>query len=163
MSPSSPLKHRGNYQRNDRHQFYQDVHRRSGCILERIANRIADYRRLVRIGSFAPQITHFNVLLGSTNLFGGWIRGRDETIEVSALVDKKYDLGFAEVNQVVYPWLIGLMRYERAEPDNAESLERVVTGFTALYRANIKFVAETAFDPSDIELSTFNFKVDFAL
>ena len=105
----------------------------------------------------------FSVLYGNTNLFGGWIRGRDESIEASALVDKKYDLGFAEVNQVVYPWLIGLMRYERAEPESAESLERVVTGFTALYRANIKFVAETAFDPSDIELTTINFKIDFAL
>ncbi len=99
----------------------------------------------------------------NTNLFGGWIRGKDEVMEGATLVDKKYDLGFIELNQIVYPWLIGLARYERAEPEGAEALDRVVGGFTALYRANIKFVVETSFDPDDIELSHVNVKLDFAL
>lgn len=104
-----------------------------------------------------------NVWLANTNLFGGWIRGKDEVMEGTALVDKKYDLGFVEANQVVYPWLIGLARYERAEPEDAEAISQVVGGFTALYRANIKLVVETVFDPDNFDFSNMNVKLDFAL
>lgn len=105
----------------------------------------------------------FNILLNNSNLFGGWIRGRDEAIEGGLLVDKKYDLAFAELNQVFYPWLIGLARYERAKPVSTAAINRTVLGFTALYRANIKFVVETAFDPDDIEFSNLNISLDFAM
>jgi hypothetical protein len=104
-----------------------------------------------------------NVWFENTNLFGGWIRGSDEVIELTSLVDKKYDLGFVEANQVIYPWLIGLARYERAEPESSEAIEQIVGGFTALYRANVKFVFETVLDPNDFELSNLNIKLDFAL
>jgi hypothetical protein len=104
-----------------------------------------------------------NVWYASTNLFGGWIRGKDEAMEGATLVDMKYDLGFVEVNQVVYPWLIGLVRYERAEPDGEDAINQVVGGFTALYRANIKLVVETVLDPDDLKFSTLNVKLDFAL
>ncbi len=106
---------------------------------------------------------NLNIYWNNTNLFGGWINGNDEAIELSVLSEEKYDLAFAELNQVVYPWLIGLARYERAEPENALAIERTVLGFTALYRANIKFVFETAFDPGDAELENLVFKLDFAI
>ena len=104
-----------------------------------------------------------NVWFANTNLFGGWIRGKDEVMEGATLVDKKYDLGFVEINQVVYPWLIGLARYERAEPENGEVINQVVGGFTTLYRANIKFVVETVLDPDDLDFANLNIKLDFAL
>ena len=100
---------------------------------------------------------------GNSNIFGGWIRGSDESLEGSLVTDKEYDLGFAELNQVVYPWLIGLVRYERAEPNEEAALERAVVGFTALYRANIKFVIETSFDPSNAELTNLRAQLDFAM
>lgn len=105
----------------------------------------------------------FSIYRNNSNLFGGWIRGSDEVFETGFVVDKKYDLGYAELNQVFYPWLIGLARYERAEPESGQPIERVVGGFTALYRANIKFVIETAMDPNDIDFSNINISVDFAL
>src|SRR5438270_883978 len=40
------------YQRNDGHQLNQNIHGRSGGILERIAYGIARYRSFMRIGSF---------------------------------------------------------------------------------------------------------------
>lgn len=104
-----------------------------------------------------------NVWYANTNLFGGWIRGKDEVMEGTALVDMKYDLGFVEANQVVYPWLIALVRYERAEPEDKEAIDQIVGGFTALYRANIKLVVETVLDPDDLEFSNMNIKLDFAL
>ena len=104
----------------------------------------------------------FNVMIQSTNLFGGWIRGKDEVVEGNLALDKKYDLGFVELNQVIYPWLTTLARYERAEPENQQSIERVVAGFAALYRANIKFVVESAVDPSDVNFSKLNVRLDFA-
>lgn len=104
-----------------------------------------------------------NLWLASSNIFGGWIRGKDEVMDGAIVVDKKYDLGFVELNQVVYPWLIGLARYERAEPESGLAIEQVVAGFTALYRANIKIVVETVLDPDDLDFSGMNIKLDFAL
>ncbi len=104
-----------------------------------------------------------NVWYANTNLFGGWIRGKDEVMEGATPVDKKYDLGFVEANQIVYPWLIALARYEQAEPEGGDAIKQVVGGFTALYRANIKLVVETVLDPDDLDLSNINVKLDFAL
>lgn len=104
-----------------------------------------------------------NIWYANTNLFGGWIRGKDEVMEGSMLMDMKYDLGFVEANQIVYPWLIALARYERAEPETGVTIDQVVGGFTALYRANIKLVVETVFDPDDLDFTNMNVKLDFAL
>lgn len=106
---------------------------------------------------------NINLYWNNSNLFGGWINGNDEAMDLSVLEEKKYDLAFTELNQVVYPWLIGLIRYERAEPENALAIERTVLGFTALYRANMKFVFETAFDPSDVNFGIMVIKLDFAI
>lgn len=103
-----------------------------------------------------------NIWFANTNLFGGWITGKDEVIEGSTLEEKKYDLLFIEANQIFYPWLIGLARYERAEPENLKAIDQIVTGFTALYRANIKFVFETVLNPDDVDFSNLNMKLDFA-
>ena len=104
----------------------------------------------------------FNVLFQNTNLFGGWIHGKDEVVEGNLALDKKYDLGFVELNQVIYPWLITLARYERAEPEDQQSIERVVAGIATLYRANIKFVIESSVDPSNVEFSKLIVRLDFA-
>ena len=104
----------------------------------------------------------FNVKSQNTNLFGGWIRGKDEVVEGNLVLNKKYNLGFVELNQVIYPWLTTLARYERAEPEDQQSIERVVAGIATLYRANIKFVIESSVDPSNVEFSKLIVRLDFA-
>lgn len=104
-----------------------------------------------------------NIWINNSNLFGGWISGKDEVIEGTGLIYAEYDLMFAELNQVVYPWLIGLARYETAKPEDLDRIDRAVFGFTALYRANIKFVVESAFDPNDADFENLFIKLDFAL
>lgn len=111
-----------------------------------------------------------NILYSDLNLFGGYIRGSDETVGAPRLSaaaldvrDADYDLVFAEANYVLFPWLIGLGRYEQANPDNAESIRRVVGGATILYRANVKLVVETALDPDEAAFSNLQLKLDFAM
>lgn len=104
-----------------------------------------------------------SLLVSDLNLFGGYIRGSDETLIDSEVQDAEYDLFFAEANYVLFPWLIGLGRFERADPDNNDTLERVVIGTTALYRANVKFVVETAMDPNDVDFSNLQIKLDAAM
>ena len=45
--------HRSEYQGNDGHQLQQDVHGRSGSILEGVAYGVAGNRRFVGVGTFA--------------------------------------------------------------------------------------------------------------
>lgn len=110
-----------------------------------------------------------NILYSDLNVFGGYIRGTDEAMDghdltaTSDVRDVEYDLFFAEANYVLYPWLIGLGRYEQATPDQGDDIKRVVAGATALYRANIKFVVETVVDPDDAEFSNLRVKLDFAM
>src|SRR5436190_1404284 len=49
---------RCDHQGNDGHQLDEDIHRRAGSILERVADRVAGYRGLVR---FALFVMHFAV------------------------------------------------------------------------------------------------------
>jgi hypothetical protein len=104
-----------------------------------------------------------SLLISDLNLFGGYMRGSDETLIGTRTRDAEYDLFFAEANYVLFPWLIGLGRFERADPDNNDALERIVVGATALYRANVKFVVETAMDPGDADFSNLQIKLDAAM
>ncbi len=97
------------------------------------------------------------------NLFGGYLRGSDETMEDTTLLKADYGVWFAEANYIVFPWLIGLGRFEQADPDSAATIERIVAGFTTLYRANVKFVVESAFDPDTEGFTDLQLKVDFAM
>jgi hypothetical protein len=104
-----------------------------------------------------------NILVHDLNLFGGYLRGSDETMESMTLRKADYGIWFAEANYVVFPWLIGVGRFEQADPDEAATIERFVAGFTTLYRANVKFVFESAFDPDVEGFTDLQFKVDFAM
>ena len=46
------------------YQLDQDVDRRSGCILERVADGVADYGSFVVVAALAAEVTCFDVLLG---------------------------------------------------------------------------------------------------
>src|SRR5881397_4431984 len=54
---------RRNHQGDRREQFHQDVQRRSGGILERVADRVADDGRFVRRTSFAAEIAGLDEFL----------------------------------------------------------------------------------------------------
>jgi hypothetical protein len=103
-----------------------------------------------------------NVWFKNSNLFGGWITGFDETIQGTSLTRDEYNLYFAELDQVIYPWLFALARYERAEPEGATEIQRVVAGVTTMYRANIKLVLETYWNPDDTQFENLFINLDYA-
>lgn len=108
-----------------------------------------------RIGS------DFDLALGNLNTYGGYIYGNDERIVNGAQIRQSYSLYFAEGNYFVYPWLVGVLRYEQAIPEDFEPIRQVVPGITVLYRANIKWVLEAPVNPETGELEQVMLGLDF--
>lgn len=96
----------------------------------------------------------YNLSLRDLNLFGGFITGTDD--------EHSYSLVFTEANYMFFPWLIGVLRYEQANPKNSNTIRQVVTHLSALYTANVRFSIESRFDPDDFELSNLIVGLDFA-
>lgn len=105
--------------------------------------------------------TDLSLYFGSLNLYGGYIRGNDERIVNNSQINQEYQLFFAEGNYVLYPWLIGVLRYEQAEPEDLSTIKQVVPGITALLRANIKWVIEAPFDPDKGDIERVLVGLDF--
>ncbi|MFQ6673347.1 MAG: hypothetical protein ACE5GH_01025 [Fidelibacterota bacterium] len=119
-----------------------------------------------------------NGFVGNLNLYGGFLLGSDELLkenehdhahedpEVEAPVlhaaTTDFSLYFAEANYVLYPWLIGVLRYEQASPGEYDTIRRLVPSVTLLYRANIKFVLESRFDLDNLDFSVLQIGLDFA-
>jgi hypothetical protein len=95
------------------------------------------------------------------NLYGGYLHGRDDLLGEDGVVVVDFDMFFVEADYVVWPWLIGVVRYEQADPQNLDTIRRVVPHVTALHRANIKLQVETRLDPDDVNFDNVLFGVDF--
>ena len=108
-----------------------------------------------RIGS------DIDLALGNLNVYGGYIYGSDERIFNGIQTRQDYSLYFAEGNYVICPWLIGVLRYEQANPQSYEQIRQLVPGITALYRANIKWILEAPINPVTGELNTVMLGLDF--
>lgn len=73
---------------------------------------------------------------------------------------------------MIYPWLIGLVRYEQTQPmeihsglpdqETFESVSRYVINATALYTANVKFFVETLVLPDIKYEANLYVGLDFA-
>ncbi len=98
----------------------------------------------------------FNLYLSGLNLFGGFISGSDGPED-----DEKYNLYFAEANYLLYPWLMGVLRYEQANPKNIASARQIVVNISALYVANVKLIVESRFNPDDFEFNNLFVGMDF--
>ena len=111
----------------------------------------------IRRAGFDVSLTY-----GGLNLFGVYTFGRDETIAGGALQASDFVSWFAEADYNIYPWLIGVVRYETADADGIDSVSRVVPNLTVLPRPNIKAVFETVIDPDNTDLNTLMARLDFA-
>lgn len=99
----------------------------------------------------------FNLTLNNFNLIGGYISGATTAEHSNA-----YNLYFAEASCMFYPWLVGLVRYEKANPDGLDAVSRVIPHFSALIVANVKLSMEMRLDPNNLLLDNFFFGLDFA-
>lgn len=98
-----------------------------------------------------------NAYYKKLNLVGGLIMGTDKDPD-----SNKYNLFFVEANYMFYPWLTGLIRYEQANPENLDSVSRVVPHISALVVANVKFRIESRLDPADLKFDNLYLGLDFA-
>jgi hypothetical protein len=97
------------------------------------------------------------------NVFGGYLHGRDDFVDdEGAVAPVDFDMFFVQADYVLWPWLIGVVRYEQAEPDTHDTIRRVVPHITALYRANIKLLVESRLDPDDVNFDNVLFGLDFS-
>lgn len=93
----------------------------------------------------------------SLSIVGGLILGSNGEKD-----NMKYSLFFGEVQYMIYPWLLGLVRYEQANPNTLESVKQYVIHFSSLVVANVKIKAETRINPDKIENYNFFMGLDFA-
>jgi hypothetical protein len=125
------------------------------------ASRLNDSEKdvsLFRLGS------DINVFYRNLNVIGGFITGMDEDYYIptgttgNVRFNRKYYLFFAEADYTIYPWLVGVLRYEIAKPqdihsgladqESFNSVSKYIFHATALYTANLKFFVETLIYPS---------------
>lgn len=103
-----------------------------------------------------------NGTLGNLVLFGGFMHGRDETVLASGTDHRTFDAWYVQEEYVIYPWLMGVFRYEQAKAEGFDTVRRVVPNITALYRANVGLRLEVPMDPDDWKVNTVMATVTFA-
>jgi len=139
------------------------------------ASRLNDNEEDVSIYRFGGDI---NVFFRKMNVIGGFISGIDEDYYTptgtigDVRFNREYNLFFGEANYMIYPWLIGVFRYETVKPQDIHSgladqesfdmVSRYVFHATAMYTANLKFFVETLLHPDlPYEFNMF-IGIDFA-
>lgn len=97
-----------------------------------------------------------NLNYSKLNLFGGYIFGQDFSDANS------YNLFFVQGDYTFFPWLIGILRYEQANPKNLDSARQLIPHLSALYVANIKFIIESRINLDDADFDNLFIGMDFA-
>ena len=124
------------------------------------ASRLDDSDNDVSFIRFGGDI---NVFFQRLNVVGGFISGIDENYYIptgstgNLRFNRKYNLIFGEANFALFPWLVGVLRYEFADPqeihsglpdqESFNSVSRYIFHATALYTANLKFFLESLYYP----------------
>ena len=76
---------------------------------------------------------------------------------------------YAQGNYVIYPWLIGLVRYEWEDKDSDQDLVKpvnaIIPGVTVMARANVKFILELKryLDKANEKNDTFVLQMNFGI
>jgi hypothetical protein len=91
------------------------------------------------------------------NIVGGYISGTDGMGN-----EDKYNLFFAETYYDFYPWLIGLIRYEQANPHSRDPVRQIVPHISALAVANIRFKLESRLNPDNLKFNNLYLGLDFS-
>lgn len=101
---------------------------------------------------------------GRLNLYGAYMWGKTE-MSPRLLHDAETDFNvwFAQADYVLYPWLVGSLRYERGNyPGPFRDIERWVPSVTALIRANVKATFDAALYNDEELGNSYRFTFDFA-
>lgn len=91
------------------------------------------------------------------NLVGGYIIG-----EGGPGNEQDYNLFFGEINYAFFPWLMGVLRYEQANPHHGDPVMQIVPHISTLIVPNVKVKAETRLNPEHPDFENFYIGFDFA-
>ena len=86
---------------------------------------------------------------------------------ITGTPQRKSMVYYAQANAVLYPWLIGLIRYEwedqNTDLDAVKPVNAVIPGITLMARANVKLMFEFKkfFDEDSKKKDTFGIQVNF--
>ena len=119
-----------------------------------------------------------NVFFRDLNVIGGVITGTDEDFYTpdgmagKVRFDRGYNLFFVETSYLIYPWLVGVYRFEQVNPsdihegrsdqESFSSVSRNIIHASALYTANLKFYIETRFGGYSEDEKNLFLGMDFA-
>jgi hypothetical protein len=83
--------------------------------------------------------------------------------------ERKSLVYYAQGNYVLFPWLIGLVRYEwedrDTDSDTVEPVNSIIPGISVLIRANVKFNLEFKkfLDEANKKQSSFVLQINFGI
>ena len=106
----------------------------------------------------------FDFWFRDLNLFGAYMRGETRLDPLSAdHATAEFTSWFTEADYVIYPWLIGALRYEQVDlPQPMHDIERWTPHVTALIRANVKFTFDAELHPKEGVRNRYFFNFAFA-
>ncbi len=106
----------------------------------------------------------FDLWFHDLNLFGAYMRGETRLDPLSAPhATAEFTSWFTEADYVIYPWLIGALRYEQVDlPMPMHDIERWTPHVTALIRANVKFTFDAELYPKEDVRNRYLFNFAFA-
>ena len=122
---------------------WQDDSLRLGVFVYRGNDSTADST----VGDFSRVGVDARWMRGSLDLYGAYMQASDSLRDGDPDLD--FDAWFLEGDYVIYPWLIGSLRYEEVDPDGVDKITRWVPSVTILQRANIKWTIEAQIYPDD--------------
>jgi len=98
----------------------------------------------------------------SINLFGAIVQGKHDNPR-GDFMETLATSYFSEADIILYPWLIGILRYGVADIEYENKRDEVVMGIVALIRTNIKLTVEGALHTTGGGSDKGFIKLDFAL
>ncbi len=106
----------------------------------------------------------FDFWFGDLNLFGAYMWGETRLDPLSPdHATAEFTSWFTEADYVIYPWLIGALRYEQVDlPQPMHDIERWTPHVTALIRANVKFTFDAQLHPKEGIRDRYFFNFAFA-
>ncbi|MBI3398592.1 MAG: hypothetical protein HY026_05095 [Deltaproteobacteria bacterium] len=104
----------------------------------------------------------FDLNYDNINLFGAVIQGKHDNPR-GDFKQTSVTSYFSEADLILYPWLIGILRYGIADMEHEQNKDEIVISLVALIRTNIKLIAEGALHTTGGESSLGLIRLDFAL
>lgn len=101
---------------------------------------------------------NIDLFFENLNIFGLYMVSQAKAPDTTEYTDTQ--IGFAEADYVIYPWLIPLARFEYTKKDGSDAVKRVVPAIVVMARANVKLIPTARLDLDDSDSNRYNVQVE---